>query len=476
MNLLRSALPAALAALLMAWSCAARAVLPIEHWTTSKGARVYFVSAPSIPMLDVSVGFDAGTRYDPPDKAGVASLTAALLAKGVPGLDEAAIAQGFASLGAERSGGANEDRAALSLRTLVSAQELDAALGLFERVMAEPQFPAQVLAREKERVIQALKESQVRPDAIAQRAWRSLLYPAHPYGQQVTPESVSAIGHDDLAAFHRERYGVSRVVVAMIGAVTRAQAQDIAERLTARLPAGSAPPVLPAVERPANAAERRIEHPSTQSHLLIGQPAIAWGDPDQFPLLVGNYVLGGGGFVSRLYNEVRERRGLAYSVYSYFMPSLQPGPFVIGLQTKREQTDVALGVVRETLDRFLADGPTASEVDAAKSNLVGGFALRIDSNRKILDYLLTIGFYNLPLDYLERWSPRVQAVTVAQIREAFERQVRPSSMVTVVVGAGTAVVGAGTAVVGAGTAAVGASTTVDGAGKAVAGPATPVRP
>jgi zinc protease len=165
---------------------------------------------------------------------------------------------------------------------------------------------------------------------------------------------------------------------------------------------------------------------------------MARNDPDYFPLFVGNYVLGGGGFVSRLTAEVREKRGLSYSVYSYFSPQAQPGPFVIGLQTQKAQTDEALAVVRATLGGFVADGPTEAELVAAKQNLVGGFALRIDSNRKILDNLATIGWYRLPLDWLERWTDRVESVTAAQVRDAFRRRVRPDAMVTVVVGAGDA--------------------------------------
>jgi zinc protease len=224
-------------------------------------------------------------------------------------------------------------------------------------------------------------------------------------------------------------------VVSMIGAVTRAEAEAIAERLTSGLPAGEAPPPLPEVVAPPS-AERRIPHPATQSHILVGAPAMARGDPDFFPLFVGNYVLGGGGFVSRLTSEVRDKRGLAYSVYAYFAPMAQPGPFAVGLQTQKAQTDEALKVVRETVERFVREGPTEAELTAAKQNLVGGFALRIDSNRKILDNLSTIGWYRLPLDYLERWTDQVERVTAVQIREAFQRKVRPAELVTVVVGAG----------------------------------------
>lgn len=437
----RSIRPPAFAALLalalLCWAPLASAVLPIEHWTTSRGARVYFVRADAIPMLDVNVDFDAGARHDPAGRSGLASMTAAMLARGVDGLDEAALAERFADLGASRGGGAGDDRASVSLRTLSSPRERDAAVDLLARIVSRPTFPAALLERERERTIQGLREAQVRPDAIAQRTFSSLTYPAHPYGVSPTPESIAGIGRDDLVAFHRARYGVRGAVVSMIGAIDRGQAEAIAERLTRELPDGASVTALPAVAAPPP-IERRIAHPASQSHILVGAPAIARGDPDFFPLFVGNYVLGGGGFVSRLTSEVREKRGLSYSVYSYFSPMAQSGPFTVGLQTRKEQTDDALAVVRRVVADFVADGPTDAELTAAKLNLVGGFALRIDSNRKILDQLAAIGWYRLPLDHLERWTERVEAVTSAQVRDAFRRVVRPDALVTVVVGAGDA--------------------------------------
>lgn len=426
-----------LAFALLLWGPFAHAVLPIEHWTTSNGARIYFVRADAIPMLDVNIDFDAGARHDPPAKSGLASMTTAMLARGVEGFDEATLAERFADLGASRGGGAGDDRASLSLRTLASPRERDAAVDLLARIASSPTFPAALLERERERTIQGLRESLVRPEAIAQRTFGALAYPSHPYGAEPTPESIAAIRREDVVAFHRARFGASGAVVSMIGAITRAEAESIAERLTRGLPAGTPAAPLPDVAAPPP-VERRIAHPATQSHILVGAPAIARGDPDFFPLFVGNHVLGGGGFVSRLTSEVREKRGLSYSVYSFFSPMAQPGPFTVGLQTQKAQTDDALKVVRETLARFVADGPTEDELRAAKQNLVGGFALRIDSNRKILDNLANIGWYRLPLDYLERWTDRVEAVTAAQVRDAFGKAVRPDRLVTVVVGAGDA--------------------------------------
>jgi zinc protease len=177
-----------------------------------------------------------------------------------------------------------------------------------------------------------------------------------------------------------------------------------------------------------------IEHPSQQMHILMGQPGIRRGDEDYFPLYVGNHVLGGGGMISRLFAEIREKRGLSYSAYSYFSPMKQPGPFVAGLQTRADQAEEAIAVLKDNLRRFIAEGPTAEELEASKKNITGGFPLRIDSNNEILAYLAAIGIYDLPLDYLDTFNDRVEAVTIEQIRDAFARRVSPDTIVTVMVG------------------------------------------
>lgn len=418
------------------WSAVAQAALPIEHWTTSRGTRVLFVRADSIPMLDVSIAFDAGSRFDPPGKAGLAGWVVGMLARGSEGLDEAAIAERVADLGAIRGGSADDDRATVSMRMLASEKERVAAIDLLSRLISRPTFPAALLERERERSLQSLKESLTKPEVIAGRAFYPRVFGSHPYGVTQSAENLLAIQRDDLVDFHQARFGPAGAVIAMVGAISREQAQAIAEQLVKDLPEGRPAPALPDIV-PPRASEQRIAHPASQSHILVGTTAISRSDPDFFTMFVGNYVLGGGGFVSRLTNEVREKRGLSYSVSSGFSPLAQPGQFVISLQTRKEQTDEALKVVRETVSAFLAQGPTAAELDAAKRNLVGGFALRIDSNSKILANLGNIGWYRLPLDYLDRWTDRVEAVTADQIRAAFNRHLQPDRLVTVVVGAGT---------------------------------------
>lgn len=424
-------------AALLALAHAAHAILPIEHWETKRGARVYFVENHELPMLDVSVDFPAGAAFDTREKSGTANMTANMLRLGAGDMDEDEIARRFADVGAQFAGRFDPDRAGAGLRTLSSANERDKALEILARTLSQPTFPAPVLEREKARLIAMLKEADTKPDTIAMRAFDRMVYPTHPYGLRSAgeAETIGRLTRDDLVAFHRGHYVAERAVVALMGDVTRAQAAAIAEALTSGLPsANGAAAALPAVPPVPKEEMRWITHPATQSHILIGAPGMRRDDPDYFALFVGNYVLGGGGFQSRITDEVRQKRGLAYSAYSYFTPLLREGPFVVGMQTKGEQAREALAVVKKTLADFVANGPTAKELAAAKKNIIGGFPLRIDSNRKIHDYLGLIGFYRLPLTYLDDWTANVERVTAEQVKGAFQRRVHPDRMATVVVG------------------------------------------
>ncbi|MBI5899402.1 MAG: insulinase family protein [Rhodocyclales bacterium] len=412
----------------------ARAGVKIEHWVAPSGAKVYFIEARVLPILDVQIDFAAGGAFVPPGKAGLAGLTKGLLEAGAGSLDEEAIAGRLVDIGARLGGGADSDRASVSLRTLATKTERDTALELMRTVLSAPTFPQSVLEREKARSIASIREAETRPDAIAGKRFAAAIYPDHPYGVSPTVDTVNTITRDDLVEFHRRHYGARGAVVSIIGDVSRAEAEAIAQRLTEALPPGGGALLPPAVKKP-QAAMVKIPHPAAQSHVHVGLPAISRGDPDYFPLLVGNYTLGGGGFVSRLMKEVREKRGYAYSVYSYVAPRKLEGPFEIGLQTKREQVDDALKVVNQVLRDYVIKGPTAKELAAAKKNMVDGLALRMDSNAKLLGYLSAIGFYGLPLSYLDDFPAKVNAVTAEQIKSAFARHVKQENLVTVVVAA-----------------------------------------
>jgi len=414
------------------FSALAMAGVKIEHWTTAAGARVYFIEARDVPILDVQLDFAAGNGYAAPGKAGLPGLTRSLLEAGAGDLNEEQLAERLTDTGARLSGGVDNDRASVALRTLSAKPEREAALALMRTVLSAPTFPQAVLTREKERSIAAIREADTQPGAISAKRFAAAIYPDHPYGVSATAESVAAITRQDLVNFYQQHYAAKNATVSLIGDISRSEAEAIADQLSQALPAGGVLATLPPVTLPARQIIK-VAHPATQSHVHIGLPAVRRGDADYFALLVGNYSLGGGGFASRLMKEVREKRGYAYSVSSYFYPQLLLGPFEINLQTKRSQVNDALKVVDDVLTDFMAQGPTAKELAAAKKNLVDGLALRLDSNAKLLGYLSTIGFYGLPLTYLDDFPARVNAVTIAQVKDAFARHVPRDHLVTVVV-------------------------------------------
>jgi zinc protease len=421
----------------------AQAAIPIEHWTHASGARIYLVNSPSLPMLDVQVDFDGGSRREPAAQAGLAGATAGLLSGGVqaqggePALDENQLSEAWVDLGAQFGAQAGTDRFSISLRTLTEPALLEQAVALAARQLAAPAWPDAVWARDRERTLAALQEAENRPGTHAERAFSKAVYGGHPYGREVTADTLKAIAVSDMRRFYRQHVAACRAQIVLVGNVDRARSDQIVDRLVAAVsPHGCEPlPAVASVQPLASAVEQRIPFRAAQAQVLIGQPGIARDDPDFFPLFVGNYILGGGGFASRLTAEVREKRGLTYGVYSYFAPGLHAGAFQIGLTTRPDQADQAIGVVRDVVQGFVAEGPSEAELRAAKEYLVNSFALRIDSNRKLLDNVANVAWNRLPLDYLDTWTQRVEAVTLADIRRAFSRVLQPDRMVTVVVGA-----------------------------------------
>lgn len=419
------------------------AAIPIQHWTQASGAQVFLVESPSIPMLDVQIDFDAGSRRDPADQAGLASVTAAIAGKGVvaargqAALDENQLGEAWADLAASFGASAGNDRMSFSLRTLTDPALLPRVVQLAARQLGQPSWPEAVWQRERERLSAAIAESRTRPGTLAALAFDKAVFGNHPYGYETTPESLARIEVTDMKAFYLRHIQPCRAKVSLVGAVSRAQADALVTRLLAYLPQAascaalaSVPEVIPL----AASREIRIPFRSAQAHVLIGQPGYKRSDSAFFALLVGDHILGGGSFTSRLMTEVREKRGLSYSVYSSFAPGLDAGAFTIGLQTRPDQAEEAIRVARQVLGDFVTHGPTQAELAAAKDNLIGGFPLRLDSNRKLLGNVANIAWNDLPLDYLEHWTQRVAAVTVDEIRAAFQRVLQPQRMVTVIVG------------------------------------------
>jgi len=421
------------------------AALPIENWTQPSGAQVFLVQSPAIAMVDVQIDFDAGSRRDPADKAGLASVTAMMLSKGINGkgangsnaaLDDNQLSEAWADLGASFSAGAGADRMSFSLRSLTYPDLLGKAVDLAARQMGHPAWPNTIWLRERERIVASIKEANTRPATLAGRAFNQAVYGAHPYGFEMTETNLAVISVADMQAAYTALVLPCRAKVSIVGAVTKPQADALVAKLLGQLPKSecSLLQVIPEVEPLKQAEDRRISFESAQAHVLIGQPGYKRDDPDFFALLVGNHILGGGGFTSRLTHEVREKRGLTYGVYSGFQPGNHAGAFTLGLQTRPDQAAQALQVSKDVLAKFVAEGPTEAELQAAKDNLMGGFALRIDSNRKLLDNVANIAWNKLPLNYLDVWTQQIDKITTAQIKAAFQRKLQPERMVTVVLG------------------------------------------
>jgi zinc protease len=407
----------------------------IQHWVTRNGTRVYFVEAKELPMLDLRLIFDAGGARDG-ELPGLASVTSRMLDEGTPTRDTSAIARSFEMAGAAFNAGSYRDMAVVELRVLSDPAFREPALEVFTDVVAHAQFPADAYARAQKSSEIGQQQQEQSPSALAGRLFYKELYGKHPYAHPPTGtrESLARLQREELAAFHRRYYVARNLTLALVGAVSRAEAEALAERISSALPAGEPAPPLAEVKPLAKARHIHREFPSAQTHILVGAPGIRYGDPDYFALTVGNEILGGGAFTSRLTAELRQRRGFTYGVYSSFQPMRAQGPFQISLSTRADQTTEALKIIRRLLGDFVRTGPAEDELRAAKASIVGGFPLSTASNSSIIGYLGAIGFYGLPLDYLDQYLAQVQQVSAADVRAAFARHVRPDRLLTVTVG------------------------------------------
>ncbi len=413
----------------------ALAVPPIQHWTLDNGARAYFVESHNLPIVDIRLTFDAGGARDG-TLAGLARLTNALLDQGNGGQDAGEVAFRLESVGARLSGGSERDMAWLHLRSLTEPQALEQAVDTLALIVGKPDFPPAAFERERSRMLVGLQAVRQSPDELGNRAFYRALYGNHPYGSPPdgTEESLARIERQHVIDFYNRYYSSGNVVIAIVGAIDRAQAEALAERISGALPQGPAAPPLPPVTPRGERHEEQVPFNSAQTHILIGQPALKRDDEDIFAFMVGNHVLGGGGLVSLLTSTMRDKHGLSYSTSSHFVPSAQPGPFVISTQVRNDSADRAIEVLREVFLDFLHNGPTPRQLELAKRNITGGFPLNLNSNRKIVGYLSSIGFYRLPLDYLDTYLERIEAVTAEDVRRAFQRHIDPDTLVIVRVG------------------------------------------
>ncbi|MFN3587449.1 MAG: M16 family metallopeptidase [Moraxellaceae bacterium] len=415
----------------------ARRAFAIERWQTANGARVLFVAADELPMLDVRLVFDAGAARDD-GAGGLASTVASLLNQGTATRDTSAIAEAFEQVGAQFSASSHRDMAVVEMRVLAAPEFRDPALAVFADVVARPAFPEDSFLRIQRSAEVGQQQQEQSPSALASRLFFQELYGRHPYATppRGTRESLARLSREQVQAFHARYYVARNLTIALVGQLSRAEAEAVAEQLSAALPAGEPAPALPAARPPSKRRQVHRSFPSAQTHLLVGTTGIRRGDPDHYALVVGNEILGGGGFTSLLTRELRQKRGLTYGVSSGFTPMRAQGPFIVSLSTRHDQAGEALTLLLGLLGDFLRTGPDEAAVREAKASIVAGFPMTASSNAAIVGHLGAIGFYDLPLDYLDQYLARIEAVTPADVRRAFRRHVDPARLLVVSVGQG----------------------------------------
>ena len=416
----------------------AQAAVNIQRWKTKEGTQILLVERRENPIVDMEVSFKGtGGAFDPPNKSEVSEFTAALLTSGTKRLDEEAFNARTNDIAANLASASELETSSVGMRSLSKPAVLKQSAALLNAALTQPRFDPAAFARLQKQGITALQQKETDPGFIAGRTLTKLNYPDHPYGRgaAITVDTIRNVTLDDIRAFHRTRYGKDNAVVAIVGDIGRRQAEKLAESALKGLPAkssaaGGAPDVRP---RPA----RRLDIPfaGEQAQVVIGMPLIKRHDPDYYALVAGNYILGGGGFDSRLMKELRDRRGYTYGVFSTLEPATQAGPFGIGFSTQKKNTRAALADTRTVVEKFIAEGPTEAELKQAKANITGSFPLRFDTNAKLLGYLSLIGVHDLPDDYLEAYPKAIEKLTVEQVRDAWRRRVKFGDLNIVVVGA-----------------------------------------
>ena len=407
----------------------------IEHWTLDSGLRVFYVGIDDLPMLDLSLSFDAGSARDG-EKHGVASMTMDMLDKGAAGMDANKLAEVFENVGANFYTNVSRDMANIGLRTITLEKPFKSAVENWLSVIESPEFPQSAFERMKNQMKVGFEAAKQNPGSIAGETFYKHLYGDHPYANPVGgfEDTVEAMKTGDLKAFY-ERYIVEEnAMLTITGNVSRAGAEALAKRVASVLSTGKKPEPIPPVKPLTTAKTVHIPFPSSQAHILMGQPGYKRGDADYFKLYLANHPFGGSGFTSRLMKEIRVKRGLSYSVYSYFSPSRELGPFVMGMQTKLDQIEEGKQALSELLNTYLKEGATAAEIEESKLNITGGFPMNVAGNSSIGNYVEMIGFYGMPLSYLDQFTNQVNAVTQEQAKEAMQRRIKPEAMLTVVVG------------------------------------------
>ena len=388
----------------------------------------------ALPMVSIELLIDAGSRYDAPNQEGLANLVAKLLTYGTKRRTALQINETLDFLGASLSTRCSDDLASVSMTIL--KKDLTTGLELLGDVLINSTFPQQEIERQKQSVIASIKARDESPGDIAQRRFAAALFPQSPYGRPVegTETSVKGIQQKSLREFYERYYRPNRSILAVVGDVSEqesTQALNQAFRSWRKGEPGGKP-LVPSVIGSSQVI--RVNKDLTQANIMMGHEGVPRNHPDYYAIQVMNYILGGGGFSSRAMDSIRNERGLAYSVYSHFGAEKSHGTFVFVMQTKNDTAEEAIRIAREEIRRMREQPVTDQELDDAKNYLTGSFPLRLDTNHKVASFLAQVEFFQLGLDYPDRYADLIRKVTREDVQRVAKAYLHPEKLITVVVG------------------------------------------
>ena len=406
----------------------------IERIVTPAGIEAWLVRDDMLPMLSLQFGIKGGANQDPTDKPGVASFAASLLDEGAGDLDARAFQERLEAHAIGLSFSAARDTLRGSIRTLI--ENRDEAFELLRLALTEPRFDADAIERVRAGMLAGLRRQSTSPGDIVSLRWFARAFPNHPYGRPVqgTLDSVPKITVEDLKRYVGQVLARSTLKIAVVGAIDAATLAALIDKAFGALPAEPKLALIAEIAPEGLGSREVIDLDVPQTFIAFGGAGLKRSDPDFIAAYVLNHILGGGSFSSRLYREIREKRGLAYSVYSYLAPFTYAGLFMGNVSTRNDRAAESLAVITEEIRRIAADGPTTEELEKAKNYLVGSYALRFDTSGKIAGQLLEIQLEDLGIDYIDRRNGLVVAVTAEDVRRAAKRFLSDDRLLVTLVG------------------------------------------
>lgn len=401
-----------------------------ERYVLDNGMVLLVKENHALPVVTVSMIIKSGSVMEPPDKAGLAHLTAGLLTKGADKMSANDISEAIDYIGGSLSTGGSTDYATAGLKVL--KKDIDTGFSLLAKVLTMPAFDQAEVDRLKKAVKAGIIRSEQEPESVASKAFAKAVYGAdNPYGRPVegTVESIDKLTRDDIQAFHDKYYAPNNCIMAVVGDISAADAKKlISIYLGEWKKKESAAPVIPSTPQPNGVQMVQIDREITQANILMGHPGVNRENPDYYKLYVMNYILGGGGFASRILDKIRDDMGLAYSAYSYFNASKYQGSYMVGLETKNQSAKTAIDETLKIIDNMRKEPVTDKELQDAKDYITGSFPRKMDTNSKIADLLTQVEFYNLGLNYFEMYEREITKVTKEDILEAAKKYLHPDNI------------------------------------------------